>query len=82
MIQGSRDGLERFLGLSIWEVENEAARARGAVAMARTWYSLANLMRRKDCGVVRQLGVPAATSWATHLGVIGSQATQQASGTR
>ena len=76
------DVLERFLGLSIWEVEDEAVRARGAVATARTWHSLANLMRRKDCGVVRELGVPAATSWATHLGVIGTQAAREASGSR
>jgi hypothetical protein len=81
MTQGAGDVLERFLGLSLREVENEAASARGAVAMARTWYSLANLMRRKDCGVVRELGVPAATSWAVHLGVIGSQA-RQASASR
>ena len=49
--------------------------------MARTWHSLANLMRRKDYWLVRELGVPAATSWALHLGVIGSQA-KQASGSR
>jgi hypothetical protein len=70
MHEGSLDGLERFLGLSLWEVEHEAASARGPVAFARTWYSLANLMRRKDYGLVRELGVPAATSWAEHLGVI------------
>jgi hypothetical protein len=81
MTHGGGDGLERFLGLSVREVENEAAGARGAVAMARTWHSLANLMRRKDYWLVRELGVPAATSWALHLGVIGSQA-KEASGSR
>jgi len=78
--QGAGDVLERFLGLSVWEVENEAASARGAVGLARTWYSLANLMRRKDYWLVRELGVPAATSWAVHLGVIGSQTKQPVSG--
>lgn len=80
MNQGSADVLEQFLGLSVWEVENEAASARGAVGLARTWYSLANLMRRKDYWLVRELGVPAATSWAVHLGVIGSQTKQPVSG--
>ena len=82
MSQVAGDVLERFLGLSVWEVENEAASARGAVALSRTWYSLANLMRRKDYWLVRELGVPAATSWAVHLGVIGSQAQEPVSGSR
>ena len=82
MSQVAGDVLERFLGLSVWEVENEAASARGAVALSRTWYSLANLMRRKDYWLVRELGVPAATSWAVHLGVIGSQAPEPVSGSR
>jgi hypothetical protein len=82
MSEGAGDGLERFLDLTVWEVENEAASVRGAVAAARTWHSLANLMHRKDYWLVRDLGIPAATSWAVHVGVIGSQAKQPVSGSR
>jgi hypothetical protein len=80
--QGAGDVFEHFLGLNVWEIENEAASARGAVSAARTWHSLASLMRRKDYSLVRDLGIPAATSWAVHLGVIGSQAKQPVSGSR
>ena len=73
------DVLERFLGLSLFEVQNEAATARGSIAAARTWDSLANVMRRNDYALVRELGVPAATSWAVHLGVIGERAKEPAS---
>ena len=82
MNQGSADVLEQFLGLNVWEVENEAASVRGAISAARTWHSVASLMRRKDYSQVRDLGIPAATSWAVHLGVIGSQAKQPVSGSR
>jgi len=82
MSQHAGDVLEQFLGLNVWEVENEAASVRGGISAARTWHSLANLMHRKDYRLVRELGIPAATSWAVHLGVIGSQAKQPVSGSR
>ena len=73
------DVLERFLGLTIHDVANEATGARGSISRARTWDSLANLMRRKEYWLVRELGVPAATSWAVHLGVIGPRGLPAAS---
>ena len=82
MSQGAGDVLERFLDLNLLEVENEAANLRGAVGLARTWHSLASLMRRKDYWLVRDLGIPAASSWAVHLGIIRSQAKQPVSGSR
>ena len=64
------DPLEAFLSLTVADVERQAAAGRGSVTDARGWLSLARLMRRKEYEVVGELGVPAATSWAGHLGVV------------
>jgi hypothetical protein len=61
--------LGRFLDLTAQEVEHEAILTRSSPAVARTWESLGNLMRRDGYGVVRELGIPAANAWASHLGV-------------
>jgi len=37
-------------------------------ATGTTWVGLANLMRRQGYRVVGDLGIPAAASWAAHLG--------------
>jgi hypothetical protein len=40
------------------------------VAIPRIWLSLGKLMRRRGYEVVRDLGIPAATSWAVHLRLV------------
>jgi hypothetical protein len=68
------DPLQRFLGLTVYEVEQEAKIARTPVAIPRIWLSLSKLMRRRGYEVVRELGLPAATSWAVHLRVVAPDA--------
>jgi hypothetical protein len=60
--------LKRFLALTVWDVEAEAVRRQRRSATGTTWVGLANLMRRQGYRVVGDLGIPAAASWAAHLG--------------
>ena len=64
------EALTAFLTMSAWDVEAAAVGARGRHAAGTTWWSLANLMRREGFKAVRDLGVPAAISWANHLGIL------------
>jgi hypothetical protein len=63
---------EHFLDLTAREVEEEAIVTRANPDVARTWTSLANVLRREGYGAVRDLGLPAANAWGTHLGVAGA----------
>jgi hypothetical protein len=67
--EGSRR-LGAFLALTRFEVEHEANRLRARSAAGATWDSLSKLMTRRGYIVVGDLGIEAATAWATHLGVV------------
>jgi hypothetical protein len=64
------DSLARFLALTRAEVDEEARLSRHTVRIASVWSGLSALMRRRSFQAVRELGVPAAASWAAHLGLI------------
>jgi hypothetical protein len=61
--------VERFLSLTLCEIEHEAERRRTSPT-GTTWLSLGTLMRRRGYGIVVELGEPAAVAWGTHLGVL------------
>jgi hypothetical protein len=61
--------VERFLSLTLWEIEHEAERLRTSPT-GTNWLSLSTLMRRRGYGVVVELGEPAALAWGAHLGVL------------
>jgi hypothetical protein len=68
--QQRSNALEEFLALTRWEVEAQAERTLARSQVGVTWLGLWHLMQRLGLMRVRELGLPAATSWAVHLGVI------------
>src|SRR5262245_690973 len=71
-VAADADALNAFLALTVWEVERQAERAR-VRPVGTTWIGLCNLMQRRGYVTVEELGHQAATSWASHLGVIAGQ---------
>jgi hypothetical protein len=65
-----QEALERFLALTVSEVEAVAERARARTQDGRTWDGLCNVMLRGGYLRVEELGRDAAESWAAHLGVL------------
>jgi hypothetical protein len=65
------DALTDFLSLTRWEVGTQAQRTRVRSPVGSTWLGLYNLMERQGYGVVEELGLGPAISWARHLQVIG-----------
>ena len=65
--------VERFLSLTVWEIEHEAERRRTSPT-GTTWLSLSTLMRRRGYAIVVELGEPAAMAWGAHLGVLSVRA--------
>jgi hypothetical protein len=68
---GTPGAFDRFLELTVWDVEAAAERARTRTSAGTTWVGLFNVMMRLGCVKVGDIGVPAARSWAAHLGVVG-----------
>jgi hypothetical protein len=60
------DRLERFLRLSRSDVESIVGLTRKHRA-GQTWDGLYQLLERNGHEYVRDIGIPAATSWAIHL---------------
>jgi hypothetical protein len=77
--QSVAEALERFVALTRWEVESRMQQTLARSRYGVTWLGLWNLMQRQGYIRVADLGRPAATSWAIHLGVIpGSPETERA----
>jgi hypothetical protein len=64
------EAFTRFLALTFAEVEVEGTRQLSRTREGVTWLGLANLMAKQGYKVVSELEIPAALSWARHLGVI------------
>ena len=64
------DAFAEFVALTTWDVEQRAEGPMMKSAAGTTWRGLSNLMQRRGYHVVRELGAPAATSWAVHLRII------------
>jgi hypothetical protein len=69
-LTGADGALDRFLSMTVWDVEATAERSRKRSA-GSTWAGLFNVMMRRGFTKVGDLGAPAARSWALHLGVLG-----------
>ena len=61
-----RNTLDRFLDLDQSDVDWIATSAQFH-RLGQTWAGLSRLLAREGHTLVREIGVPAATSWATHL---------------
>jgi hypothetical protein len=61
-----RDTFERFLELEQSDVDWVAASTR-THRLGQTWAGLARLLGRDEHAFVRDIGLPAARSWAVHL---------------
>jgi hypothetical protein len=68
---GADGPLDRFLAMTVWDVEATAERSRKRSA-GSTWAGLFNVMMRRGFVKVEDLGAPAARSWAVHLGLVGA----------
>jgi hypothetical protein len=66
--------LDVFLTLSRADVEALAKRSLRHVPEGSTWLGLSKVMQRQSLSVVGDLGLPAASAWARHLGVPVAQA--------
>jgi len=64
------DAFAEFVAMTTWEVEQRADGPLLKSAAGVTWRGLSNLMQRRGYRIVRELGAPAATSWAVHLRII------------
>src|SRR5262249_50071119 len=64
------DAFADFVAMTTWDVEQRADGPIMKSAAGTTWRGLSNLMERRGYRVVRELGAPAATSWAVHLRII------------
>jgi hypothetical protein len=64
------EALSEFLVLSSADVEARAIRSLRGSPAGTTWLGLSKLMERQSYQLVRDLGLPAAGSWARHLGLI------------
>jgi hypothetical protein len=64
------DAFADFVAMTTWDVEQRADGPMMKSAAGSTWRGLSNLMQRRGYRVVRELGAPAATSWAVHLSII------------
>ena len=62
--------LEQFLLLTRDDVEVVVERTMRKSMFDRTWVGLLATLERNGYSRVRELGVPAATSWASNLGLI------------
>jgi len=67
---GHVDAFAEFVAMTTWDVEERADGTMLKSAAGTTWRGLSNLMQRRGYRVVRELGAPAATSWAVHLRII------------
>lgn len=65
-VEPGPDRLERFLVLSRSDVEWIVSSTRKH-RVGQTWDGLHQLMQRHGHEYVRDIGIPAATSWAIHL---------------
>jgi hypothetical protein len=65
-----REAFTRFLAQTYEDVEVEGRRQLSRTREGVTWLGLANLMSKQGYKVVSELEIPAALSWARHLGVI------------
>jgi hypothetical protein len=75
-IVAAADGaFDRFLAMTVWDVEATAERSRRRSSAGSTWVGLCNVMMRRGFVKVEELGAPAARSWALHLGVVGGPRT-------
>ena len=63
-----------FIALSRWDVEATSNRLMRTSSTGRTWASLSKLMQREGHHQVEDLGMPAARSWAVHLGILPPEA--------
>ena len=59
-----------FVAMTTWDVEQRADGPLMKSVAGTTWRGLSNLMQRRGYRVVRELGAPAAASWAVHLRII------------
>src|SRR5262245_24083944 len=59
----------QFLALTRLDVELIVQRTIRASPVGKTWTGLQRIMEREGCHNVYELGVPAATVWAKHLGL-------------
>jgi hypothetical protein len=73
-LTGVDGALDRFLAMTVWDVEATAERSRKRSA-GTTWAGLFNVMMRRGYVKVEDLGAAAARSWALHLGVLGAPRT-------
>jgi hypothetical protein len=73
-LSGAEGVFDRFLELTVWDVEAAAERSRRRSSAGTTWVGLYNVMMRRGFLRVEELGAPAARSWAAHLGVVGDPA--------
>ena len=64
------DAFAEFVAMTTWDVEHRADGPMMKSVGGTTWRGLSNLMQRRGYRVVRELGAPAATSWAVHLRII------------
>jgi hypothetical protein len=64
------EALDTFLQLTRDDVDEIVDRALKNNPRGRTWEGLLHVLDRDGYGRVRDLGVPVATVWARHLGVI------------
>jgi hypothetical protein len=69
-----RAALEAFMALTWYDVEEMSDKLRRTSATGVTWEGLSKLMQRGGHHSVQDLGVPAATSWAVHLGIVPPEA--------
>jgi len=61
------DVFRQFMLLTRTEVEAVMKATLRRHRLGRTWAGLFHLMERNGYRQVRDMGIPAATSWATHL---------------